>query len=776
MYRHALRRPGALAVAVLVGLGAFATPLAASAEEDLQATLEEMTEFSPEDFVAEAAELPAELVEALDSDVDLTPEEFLAQGAAAAQAVEVVDSLESSGVDVLGSRMEGTELVVNVPTEADAATVESTGATAEIGEPTPGWDASGYTPEFAADLYSGEGWVWDDGTYIYQCSVGFPGHLVSSGANQFATAGHCTDTMSAPASIWNQSAPGQAGSLGAMIGSVVVGSTHFDDDGTDVGRVESGGVTQKSSVLTWGGGGGAPLASTPLALTGTAAPIIGSTLCKSGSRTGWACGAVVDVDDLVSVGGVDVLSVVARLCVLPGDSGGAGVVGNKAIGITSWTTTPAGCNYNYAGSSGSYAGFFQMISPGGGVSVTSVYSDWEMKATVSAPTITSISTSGGSATAINGQVPGGGTNYNVDIYLDGSSSVFTTAAVTASSGSWSASVSSVPAGLHTFTAVARFGKWSKSSATSGSFSRGVTVDRIDGADRFAVGVKIAQTAYPSGGAPVIFITTGYNYPDALSAAPAAALDGGLLMLTNPTSLPANVKAEIVRQTPAKIVVVGGVNSVSDGVFNSLTSLAPEVVRWAGADRFSASRAIVRNAFVDEGITPTTAYIATGYNFPDALSASGAGGAYGYPVILVPGNASSLDAATLQLLDDLGVTTVKIAGGPNSVSAGIFSQLTTLYTTVRLSGADRFEASKNIAVDAFGSALPQSAYIATGYNFPDALAGAPLAGMNSAPLIVVPTNCVPASTLSAIRAFTTKKITLLGGVNSLTPDVAALKSC
>ena len=78
--------------------------------------------------------------------------------------------------------MEGTELVVNVPTEADATTVESTGATAEIGEPAPGWDATAYTPEFAADLYGGQGWVWDDGTYIYQCSVGFTGRLISVGS------------------------------------------------------------------------------------------------------------------------------------------------------------------------------------------------------------------------------------------------------------------------------------------------------------------------------------------------------------------------------------------------------------------------------------------------------------------------------------------------------------------------------------------------------------------------------------------------------------------
>lgn len=775
---------------IALGLGMLSLPSVAVAEEtapqEEASTLEVMGEYSPSDFMAEAAELPVELVDAIVRDLGIDPEQYLAESAAAVQAVEVVESLGDLGVEVVDARMEGTDLVVNVATPEEAAVVESVGAIPDLGAPAPELDLSDYTISPAADVYDGQGWVWTNTQYVYQCSVGFTGYQTSNGAKQFATAGHCVDDMVGNASLWVQSAPGQVGSPGATLGTRV-GNTpdvwQFGG-GYDLGRISTGSNTQKASALTWGGARGGPLSSTPRAVTGDTAPIVGASLCKSGSRTGWSCGPIEAVDQLVRVGdpntGPQVRSIIAQVCVLPGDSGGTGLVGTKGVGITSWTTAntrPDGPNVgrNYCADTGLvYAGFFQLVSPGNHESVAKKWgTTWELAATVSTPVITSISKSGNNDTAINGTVANAGRNYSVDVFIDGSSTPFAT--VSATSGSWSVSLASAPSGLHTFTAVARYGTWSKSSAATGSYKRGVTVGRIDGADRFAVGVKIAKEAYPAGGAPVVYVTTGLNYPDALSAAPAAAIQNGVLLLTYPNELPPAVRAEIIDLNPAKIVVVGGPNSVSTAVMNELKSIQSNTVRWSGADRFEASRTIVRNAFLSKH--PSTAYIATGFNFPDALSASAAGGAFGYPVILVPGNAASVDAATLDLLRDLGVTEIKIAGGPNSVSNGILNSLKVIDPTpTRLSGADRFEASINIALDAFGSASASSTYIATGYNFPDALAGAPLAGSKDAPLLVVPTNCVPTGALQAMSQFATTKVTLLGGTASLTPDVQALKPC
>lgn len=779
MRRHLL----AAATALILASTALVAPTLASAEEAPPA-LPDMGTYDPADYAAEAADLPEGLVVALDTDVNMTPEEFLAQGDAAVEAVGVVDALEGAGVDVLGSRLEGTELVVNVSTEEDAAVVESTGATAELGEPAVEFVPEEHTIEPAADLYDGMGWVWSPDwsagptqIKIWQCSIGFTGFLVATGAKQFATAGHCTDDMVGNARTLTQTAPGSGGTIGTDIGAKIAGSPMFGS-GYDVGRIAVGnGHVQKAAALTWGNGAGAPLSTTPLALTGAAAPIAGAAICKSGSRTGWTCGSIFDdgIDRTVSVDGQLVNSIAASICVRPGDSGGAAIMGNKAIGITSWTGNASTCSPT----GGPVGGFFPLISPGGFESVATAYSGaWEMAATVSAPAITSISstTSGETVndTAISGNVPNGGPGYTVSLYLDGSSTAFTTATVNPSTRAWSITLSGVAAGLHRFSIVAKYGTWSSSSATTGYIRRSMELDRIGGANRFAVGIGISQQAFPSpANAPVVYVTTGYNYPDALSAAPAAAVQGGVLLLTDPAALPADVRAEIVRLNPAKIVVVGGPASVSAAVFNDLKTIQPDTVRLGGANRFEASRHIVESAFGTSGAT--TAYIATGYNFPDALSASAAGGAFGIPVILVPGTAGAVDQPTLDLLTELGVTEIKIAGGPNSVSNGILNSLKVIDPTpTRLSGADRFEASKNIAVDAFGSAAVT--YLATGYNFPDALAGAPLAGRDSAPLIVVPTSCVPSYTLDAISQFTSTHVTLLGGPASLTPSVQSLTKC
>lgn len=297
--------------------------------------------------------------------------------------------------------------------------------------------------------------------------------------------------------------------------------------------------------------------------------------------------------------------------------------------------------------------------------------------------------------------------------------------------------------------------------------------RIEGATRYDVAVGISQKAYPTT-ASTVYVATGENYPDALSAAPAAAKEKAPLLLTTKSSIPASVTTEIQRLKPSKIVVVGGPNSVSNAVLAQLDALASgDAVRISGADRYEASRNVVDYAFGADGAA--LAYVSTGRNFPDALSASAAGGKLGAPVVLVDGLASAADAETKATLTDLGVTSVKIAGGPSSVSAAIEASLAaTDRSVIRLSGADRFEASASINRDAFTSS--SRAFIATGYNFPDALAGAAYAGAVGAPLYVVPTNCVPAAVLADFETLGVNQVTLLGGPNSLTAAVENLTAC
>lgn len=301
-----------------------------------------------------------------------------------------------------------------------------------------------------------------------------------------------------------------------------------------------------------------------------------------------------------------------------------------------------------------------------------------------------------------------------------------------------------------------------------------TVERISGADRYDVAINLSLKNFVQG-APTIYIAKGTNYPDALSAAPAAAAAGGPLLLTLPTELPDKVRDEIERLNPSKIVVVGGVNSVSSSQFELLQTLAPDVLRIGGADRYEASRNLVDYAFGATGASRV--YLATGQNFPDALAASSAAGARNGAVLLVPGYQTLLDAPTTALITRLNPTDAVIAGGTASVSTGIEAAVRSLGLpggAMRLGGADRFVAALNINKEAFQ--IADTVYLATGFNYPDALAGGAIAGKAKAPLLLVPTSCVTQKIIDEIHALNPRRLVILGGTNSVTAAVASLTLC
>lgn len=299
-----------------------------------------------------------------------------------------------------------------------------------------------------------------------------------------------------------------------------------------------------------------------------------------------------------------------------------------------------------------------------------------------------------------------------------------------------------------------------------------SVSRYSGADRYEVAVNIAHEYAPN--VDVVYIAKGTDYPDALSAAPAAAASHGPLLLTQPNVLPSSVRAELQRLTPKKIVVVGGTASVSDAVYTELSTLG-ETIRLSGADRYEASRNVVDYAFGANGASRV--YVATGANYPDALSASAAAGARNGAVLLVNGKADSAPVEITEMIMKLGANDAVIAGGPNSVTTGIEASVAALGLpggSKRLGGSDRYEASNNINAEAFESA--STAFIATGLNFPDALAGAALAGNQGSPLFIVPGTCVPFSIVSSIEALGSEQLVVLGGPNSVSSAAETLTPC
>jgi putative cell wall-binding protein len=319
--------------------------------------------------------------------------------------------------------------------------------------------------------------------------------------------------------------------------------------------------------------------------------------------------------------------------------------------------------------------------------------------------------------------------------------------------------------------------------------RGIYVSRIGGADRYEVSANVSSTVFGADRLihppiPVLYIASGANYPDALSAGPAAIHEGGDLLLVAPDSLPAATRAEIERLQPKRIVVVGGPVSVSERVFSELAALQPSIVRIGGADRYEVSRKLVGYAFcgsVSGSGCPAggavSVFFATGSNFPDALTAGPAAGHVNAPVLLVPGSNAKPDAPTLALLQRLGAQTGYISGGPNSVSVsfeGALGRALAGGSLNRFSGADRFEVASTMNDWIFSGS--ETAFLASGAVFADALSGGPVAGALDAPLYLARPECIPVGAIDGIVELNVVDLVLLGGPATLRPEVEAGTVC
>jgi putative cell wall-binding protein len=732
-------------------------------------------------FATQAARLPAGLRTAIGRDLHLTPQTYLAQSAAAVNAATVLAGLRKTGLDVSDSKMDGSTLVITVPTAADAAEVTSVGATAVVGPIVPDNRFDGLkVSKLSGTLQGGDGWAYLTNVPVsgdgIECTVGFNGANPLTGAAEFLTAGHCysktdTDWAAAKSNGFQlqqnspQSAPGSATLRGADFGPMSLANFHYGTALSDYGLqpVNVGAWTLSPSTNTWSGGLGTP--TTSVDVSGVTAGVVGASFCKSGSVSGWTCGTIEYLDQTVQVSGVNVNTIITTACAIPGDSGGPAMVGTAALG-----TLSGGDFANCAAGTTGTTVFYPLISPGGRSSTTaSVGSTWKLTTDAGAPTVNpggplsnSTSVSGSAATTESGDT--------LQLYLNGSSTPLTT--TIASNGSWSIPISGQPLGVTTYRAVVSTGQFTQSQQVTGTFAP--VISRLSGVDRYATAVAIAQAAFPTT-APTVFIATGANYPDALSAAPVAAEQGGPLLLTPTASVPQNVVDEIANLHPQNIVVVGGTGAVSDAAYQQLASLVSDpmhITRVFGADRYSTSRQLISDYF--SGPTQNV-YVATGADFPDALSASAAAISKHAPVLLVPGNATSLDAATTALLTGFNRPATFIAGGTGAVSSQLETALTALSTSVtRYAGVDRYQTSQKLNVAAFPAAT--NIYLATGTGYPDALAGAVLAGLNDGPLFVTPPTCVSAPVLSEAATMGASNVTLFGGTGALSAAVQNLVHC
>ncbi|MFO0704364.1 MAG: cell wall-binding repeat-containing protein [Candidatus Andersenbacteria bacterium] len=273
-----------------------------------------------------------------------------------------------------------------------------------------------------------------------------------------------------------------------------------------------------------------------------------------------------------------------------------------------------------------------------------------------------------------------------------------------------------------------------------------SLQRIAGPNRLGTAIEASRqlfAATDSAGGVVLARQDGFA--DALAASSLAGLVRGPILLT-----PANaaldplVLDEINRVlAPGKpVFIIGGTSALSSSLEGALGQYA--VTRLAGQDRFETATLIKKRGDTVRGSVASAAFFVRGDTYPDALSVSSYAALSGTPILLVQQN---LIPQTVADLLDSTLATAYVVGGTSAVSDGVLTTIesATNNLATRLAGANRYETSALIAEYFFPS--PLAVLLATGENFPDALAGGVLAGLSlispsGLPVLLITQNSVP----------------------------------
>lgn len=261
------------------------------------------------------------------------------------------------------------------------------------------------------------------------------------------------------------------------------------------------------------------------------------------------------------------------------------------------------------------------------------------------------------------------------------------------------------------------------------------VQRLFGQTRVDTALAIAKANY-TGTLSNVILATADDYPDALTGSVLAyKLNAPILLVGSSDTDQAKVLDYMKSNLdPAGTVyILGGTGVVSSALEGKITAVGfPNITRLGGADRYETSVKIAEQLKVKTGTPIVLAY---GENYPDALSISSLAAEMQYPILLV--QKDGLSDAVKNEISALKPSKVYIIGGEGVISTAVESQVaqvTSLSKTniVRIAGKDRYETS--LAVAQYFN-LSGNVCVATGSNFPDALAGSVYAATHNAPIIL-----------------------------------------
>ncbi|ADK13672.1 cell wall-binding repeat-containing protein [Clostridium ljungdahlii] len=186
----------------------------------------------------------------------------------------------------------------------------------------------------------------------------------------------------------------------------------------------------------------------------------------------------------------------------------------------------------------------------------------------------------------------------------------------------------------------------------------------------------------------------------------------------------------------------------------------DIERLWGQSRIDTSLAIAKAAYKDK---VSKVIIASGDNYPDALSGSILSYKFKGPVVLVRNNEDDEDKVLQYMKSNMNQDgTVYILGGSSSVEDGMEEKIVNagFKNINRLKGSDRYETAAKI-VDEAGVKEGTPVIIASGENYADALSISSAAAIKQYPVLMVKKDEIPDAIKNEISTIKPTKVFIMG---------------
>ncbi|MGH9164532.1 MAG: cell wall-binding repeat-containing protein, partial [Acidimicrobiales bacterium] len=195
-------------------------------------------------------------------------------------------------------------------------------------------------------------------------------------------------------------------------------------------------------------------------------------------------------------------------------------------------------------------------------------------------------------------------------------------------------------------------------------------------------------------------------------------------------------------------------------------------RFAGANRYDTAR---QTALAAYPLGANNVVLARGDLFPDALAGSYLAGSLNAPVLLT--ESGSLHPEALAGLVALGANTVHLLGSEAALSANVRNQVTAAgFATTRIGGDNRYDTAAKVATTPGAAVVGvlggfgRTAIVASGENFPDALAAGPIAHRADFPLLLTRPDSLPTETAGALSTLGIQHVLMIGGTTAVNDSV------